>query len=231
MVTQVIHSKEHNPVFESIETQRKALLHDNSIIDVKDFGSRSSINTGNYRKVSEIAAQSLKPPRQAQLLFRLANHMKSQNILELGTSFGITTSYLANTTNCFRLITLEGCQNVASKALQTFRNTKLSNVEIYTGNFSQTLPKILNELSTVDFVFFDGNHRKEATIDYFEQCLLKKNNQSLFVFDDIYHSQEMKEAWEYVKANEQVTVTIDLFYMGLVFFKKELHKQDFMIRF
>ncbi|HAZ01241.1 MAG: hypothetical protein A2W95_09410 [Bacteroidetes bacterium GWA2_40_14] len=231
LVTQVVHSSVSSTIFTDIEAQRKLLLKDSTPLDVQDYGAGSQHLKGTNRKVRELAVHSLKPAKQAQLLFRLANHMKSQNILELGTSLGITTCYLAKTGHCSKLVTLEGCPNVAKMAQQTFKKLKLTGVDLVVGEFSQTLPKVLDGFSTLDFVFFDGNHREKPTLEYFEHCLKKKNNQSLFVFDDIHHLPEMKEAWEQIKANPEVTATIDLFHLGLVFFKKELSKQDFMVRF
>jgi hypothetical protein len=40
----------------------------------------------------------------------------------------------------------------------------------------------------------------------------------------------MKEAWEIIKVHPQVTVTVDLFWIGLVYFKKGQVKEDFLIR-
>ena len=108
---------------------------------------------------------------------------------------------------------------------------ELQNIEQHVGNFDDVLPKILSEKEKIDFVFFDGNHRKEPTLNYFRQCLDKVHEGSVFIFDDIYWSLEMKEAWSEIKMNEQVTVTLDLFYLGIVFFRKEQVKQHFIIRY
>ena len=72
---------------------------------------------------------------------------------------------------------------------------------------------------------------RQATLNYFEQCIPYINNNSLFIFVDIHWSEEMEEAWEEIKKNKNVTLTVDLFQLGLVYFHKELTKQDFVIRF
>jgi hypothetical protein len=41
----------------------------------------------------------------------------------------------------------------------------------------------------------------------------------------------MERAWAAIKAHPSVTVTIDLFYVGLVFFRKKQPRQDFWLRY
>ena len=108
----------------------------------------------------------------------------------------------------------------------------IKNVTIIEGDFDDTLPSFLKTQNALGLVFFDGNHRKDATLKYFHQCLEKANDESIFIFDDIHWSKEMEEAWEHIKQSSQVTLTIDLFFIGLVFFRKNFKaKQDFILRF
>ncbi|RZK22361.1 MAG: class I SAM-dependent methyltransferase [Hymenobacter sp.] len=187
---------------------------------------------GTQRRVSTIARYAAKPPRLAQLLFRLVNHFQPATILELGTSLGLTTAYLAAATTRSQVITFEGCPNTAAVAHETFEKLGLQNVRLVEGNLDQTLPATLAALpKPVDFVFFDGNHRYEPTLRYFEQCLDKAHEDSVFVVDDIHWSAEMAQAWETIKAHPAVTVTVDLFYVGLVFFRKTQPKQNFWLRY
>ncbi len=79
--------------------------------------------------------------------------------------------------------------------------------------------------------FFDGNHRKEPTLRYFEQCIHFSNENSIFVFDDIHWSKGMESAWEYIKNDRRVSITIDLFWFGIIFFVEGVEKQDFVIRY
>jgi predicted O-methyltransferase YrrM len=215
-----------------IEERRRALLKSNKIITVKDFGAGSQVAGGAQRRVRAIARHAAKPPRLAQLLFRLINHFQPATVLELGTSLGLTTAYLAAASSRSQIITFEGCPNTADMARETFEKLDLKNVRLVEGNLDQTLPAKLAELTQpVDFVFFDGNHRYEPTLRYFEQCLAKAHEDSVFVLDDIHWSAEMERAWEAIKANPAVTVTVDLFYVGLVFFRKTQPRQDFWLRY
>jgi predicted O-methyltransferase YrrM len=231
LVTQVIHDYTPFYCFAEIEAQRKSLLNNNTVIQVNDLGTGKTKNKEKQRKISDLAKNSLKPAKQAQLLFRLINYFGYRNLLELGTSLGITSSYLAKTDSRAKLISLEGCENTASLAHETFEKLKINNVELIPGDFSFTLPQALEQFNKLDFVFFDGNHTKSATLNYFERCLEKIHNETLFVFDDIYLNPGMEAAWESIKKHPQVRVSLNLFHMGLVFFKKELSKQHFNLRF
>jgi predicted O-methyltransferase YrrM len=130
-----------------------------------------------------------------------------------------------------KVYTLEGCPNTLSIAKETFEVLQINNVETVAGNFDDTLPSLLEKLNQVDFIYFDGNHTKSATLHYFNLALAKANENSLFIFDDIYWSEEMIDAWKIIKADQRVSITIDLYFIGLVFFKKGQAKENFTILF
>jgi predicted O-methyltransferase YrrM len=154
------------------------------------------------------------------------------NILEMGTSFGITSSYLAMSMPHQTLVTMEGAPAIAQEAHATFDLLRLKNIEIVEGDFTTSLPVYLNSISNVGMVYIDGNHRYAATMEYFKLLLSKVNEQSILIFDDIYWSSEMEQAWDEIKKHEAVTLTIDLFNIGIVFFRKESkQKQHFTIRY
>jgi predicted O-methyltransferase YrrM len=166
------------------------------------------------------------------LLFRLTHYYQPGTTLELGTSLGISTAYMALGNPQGRVVTMEGAKQVSHIAADIFKQLKLSNIELITGNFDDTLPALLKTLDTVDMVFIDGNHRKQPTLHYFELLLPKINNDSILIIDDIRWSEEMEEAWHAIKNHPAVKVTIDLFFMGVVFFKEDFkRKQHFIIRY
>ncbi|MDO7852673.1 class I SAM-dependent methyltransferase [Hymenobacter sp. CA1UV-4] len=217
--------------YAAVETRRRQLLSSAASISVTDFGAGSHTGAGRQRRVADIARTAAKPPQLAQLLFRLANYFRPATILELGTSLGLTTAYLAAADSRSRVVTFEGCPNVAAVARETFAALQLRNIDLIEGNIDQTLAPALAALSApIDFAFFDGNHRYEPTLRYFEQCLAHRTEHSVFVFDDIHWSEDMERAWETIKAHPDVTLTVDLFYIGLVFFRKNQPKQHFWLR-
>lgn len=231
LLTNVIYTKTEYYTYQAIEELREKLLTSGEIIECTDLGAGSLKNNRKKRSIKQIARTALKSPKYAQLIFRLVNHFQPKQVLELGTSLGITTAYMASVNSKANIITIEGCKEITDVARQNFEQLELKNIEQLTGNFDVVLPLVLNEKEKLDFVFFDGNHRKGPTLNYFEQCLQKAQEDSVFIFDDIYWSAEMKEAWEEIKQNNRVTVSIDLFYMGIVFFRKEQAKQHFIIKF
>ena len=232
LVTKVLNDKSQYTEFEKIELLRKQLLSNKTILEIEDFGAGSVKGSTKKRRVQQIASVSLKPKKYAQLLYKLVKYVKPKTILELGTSLGLTSAYLASANKEAQLITIEGAPSIAAIAKENLDHLQLQNVHLITGNFDETLETVLAKKSAIDFVFIDGNHRKEPTLRYFEQLLKKSTEQSLFVFDDIHWSRDMNEAWTTIKNHSSVTLTIDLFFIGLVFFRKEQKvKQHFTIRF
>ena len=230
LIDKVIYDFEPKKVYADIEALRKQLLNDKRSIQVTDLGAGSKVNNDQTKKISDIARNALKPRRLAQLLYRLAADLKPLNIIELGTCLGITTVYLQNASPKAKVYSLEGSPETAAVALETFQKAGLTNIAEITGNFDDTLPGVINELDQLDFVFVDGNHQRDATIKYFEWCLAKVHEDTMLIFDDIYWSEGMKEAWQEIKAHPRVTVTVDLFWIGLVFFKKGQAKEDFLVK-
>ncbi len=217
--------------YAAIEALRKNLFFDTRIITVTDLGAGSHLNNNRQKKISSLARNALKTPKLAQLLYRLVAELKPSSIIELGTCLGITTLYLQKAAPQAKVYTLEGCPETAAIASETIKKGDADNIELITGNFDNTLPGVINNLPQLDFVFVDGNHQKEATLKYFEWCLPKVHEKTVLIFDDIYWSEGMKEAWREIKAHPKVTVTIDLFFIGLVFFKTGQAREDFLIKF
>lgn len=232
IIAKILNDKTVYPEYEKVEALRNQLLNDSTLLEVEDFGAGSVIDKKSKRTISSIAKNAAKPKKFGQLLFRMVKHYQPATILELGTSLGITTSYLSLAKPDARLITMEGSKKISEVAKKNFQNLGLKNIELVEGNFDNTLSSVISQLSSIDFAFIDGNHRKEPTEIYFKKLLAKTNNNSILVFDDIHWSCEMEAAWETIKKDAAVTCSIDLFFIGIVFFRKEFKdKQHFTIRF
>ena len=230
-VDKVLLDKNKYTEFDSIEGRRAELLKDNTVIEIEDFGAGSTILPFKTRVVKDTAKVSLKNKKYSTLLFRIIKYYDLKNIVELGTSFGITTSYMARATTG-KVYTFEGAKSIAGIAVETFKRLDIFNVNLTEGDFDQTLVSKLKEIGRVDLAFIDGNHRKKPTIDYFELFKNSIEENGMMIFDDIHWSKEMEEAWEVIKKDSTVTLSIDLFFIGIVFFRKEFKvKQDFIIRF
>jgi|SRR6476661_3802839 len=231
LVDDVIYDFSEKEEYKIIEKLRGELLQDDRTIRITDLGAGSLLNNNKQKQVKAIAKNALKPKKLAQLIYRLVQNHQPGNIIELGTCLGITTAYLSKAAPDAQIITMEGCPQTADVAKQNFQKLQLNNVKLTVGNFDDLLPSVIDNSPQLDFIFVDGNHRKDATLNYFNWCLPKVHENTLLIFDDIYWSEGMKEAWQEIKNHPQVCVTIDLFWIGLVYFKKGQAKEDFMIKF
>jgi predicted O-methyltransferase YrrM len=190
------------------------------------------VSKTNQRSIASIARHAAKPKKWAQLLFRIVNYYQPENILELGTSLGISTSYMAMANPHAHIVTAEGSSAIAERAHKNFRSLQLTSVHQVKGNFNDTLPVILKSLPKLDLAFIDGNHRLEPTLQYFNQLLPSLHEGSIVIFDDIHWSAEMEQAWNAIRENNAVRLSVDLFFIGLVFFSDQFKaKQHFTIRF
>lgn len=229
-VTRVLNARRQKPAYHGIELVRTRMLNSRSLVEVQSLGASGG---GQTRKVmlKTLTARTSKSAKYGELLERICEYYQPRFAIEIGTSVGISTLYQAlGLTNGY-LLTLEG--NEASVKIAKHNAGKLGfqNIQFVEGLFENTLPMVVQAIPSVDYVFFDGNHTMRATLDYFEQCLTKSHENTIFVFDDIRWSDEMFMAWQKIKNHERVKVTVDLFFMGIVFFRSGQEKEHFTIRF
>ena len=218
---QVVEDDRWYYAFEEIEGVRGYMLKDKRAIPIKDLGAGSQVDNRKERTIASLAKHTANSPVICQMLFKIVNLYKPKRMLELGTSLGISTQYQAAASLNGKMVTIEGCPNTAHLAAGNFKLMKTENISLLEGAFDDVLPHAFQELGGLDYVFFDGNHRKEPTLRYFEQCLAQAHNDSVFIFDDIHWSEGMESAWATIQAHPKVTLTIDLFFFGVVFFRKE----------
>ncbi len=203
------------------------MCNDKRTINTLDFGT----GTGGIRKIADIASKASKPPKIAQLLFRIIQYYRFKDVLELGTSLGISTMYMASASENGRCITLEGCPETASIARENFNKLGIPDIKLITCNINEMLEDVLKENGKQDFIFMDANHRYEALIEYFAICVNYLKENSIIVIDDIYWSEEMEKAWTEIKEHPQISATIDIFHLGIIFFNPELKKKHYKIRY
>lgn len=229
-VTKVLEGRSGSEAkLKEIEMLRKTLLSSIEEIKVIDLGAGSIKNTTSLKKVNDIVKNSAKTRKYSRLIYRITEHYKLNKFLELGTSAGISSMYIAAAAD--EVTTVEGSPEIADLAMENFSKLNFRNIRLIKGNFDDVLPEILNKTNSFNCVFFDGNHREDATLKYFELCLPYVTNETIFIFDDINWSEGMKNAWHNIMQHPSVKVTIDLYFIGIVFFRKELSKENFVIRF
>jgi predicted O-methyltransferase YrrM len=239
LVRSVLMDRTGDPAFAAIEGLRRRLLRDDGVLEVEDMGAGSVVGPGGgsvgglrVRRVADIARHAAKPARLGRLLFRLVKYYRPSVAVELGTSLGLSTAYLAGGAADAGVWTIEGSAAVAERAAGHLSELGLGRVEVITGNFDVVLEPLVERVGPVELAFVDGNHRYEPTMRYFEILMRHSGLAAMLIFDDIHWSAEMERAWAEIKADPRVMLTIDLFFLGLVVMRDEFKvKQDFTIRF
>ena len=229
LVQKCFYDKTKYSEYSVLEKYRNSLLKNKNTIEVTDFGAGSRIFKSNTRPINAIAKNAGISPERAKLLFRIVNYFQPKSILEIGTSLGLATSALA--LNDFsEVTTLEGCPETMKQCQLQLQKFNIGNVKGITGEFSKQLTAYNLKPTTFNLIYFDGNHSKQATLDYFDLLLPTINNETVWIFDDIHWSAAMEEAWEIIKKHPKVKVTVDTFQWGIVFFRSEQVKENFIVR-
>jgi predicted O-methyltransferase YrrM len=234
LITKCFYDRKNKPEYALLKDYKNTLLQNRNTIEVTDFGAGSKVFKSNKREISKIAKTAGITEKRAQLLFRITSYFQPDTILEIGTSLGIATFSLAvGSQKLFsktKIATIEGCPETSKIAQEQLKKFGLTNVDCIVSEFSSYLKTVTSSSKYFSLIYFDGNHQKQATLDYFDLLLPTITNDTLWIFDDIHWSAAMEEAWEIIKLHPKVTVTIDTFQWGLVFFRKEQPKEHFIIR-
>jgi predicted O-methyltransferase YrrM len=231
LVTAVLNDSRIYKEFQSIEEARSLYYSNTEVIVQEDFGDGSGFSKSSEKRICEIARKASTKQKYGELLFRLVRFYQPKNIIEYGTSLGLGTLYIAKAAPNSAIISMEGSEELSLKARQMFKFMGINNVRVINGEFKMLAEsgEVFNE--PVDFVYFDGCHTKEMTLYLFEKTLLIAGESSVFVFDDIRWSAGMEDAWKHISADKRVSLSIDLFYIGLVFFNKGISKQHIAIKY
>ncbi len=233
LINHVFRNKEYYNDFAILDNYFDELKQKESAIETTDFGAGAGENDYKVylKPLGKIVKERSHTKPRLHLLYNLMKYFRPETMLEFGTAAGVSSMYLKKGLPESRMVTMEGCPGLCAVARENFERMKLENITVSNGNFDVILPEVLKSFDKLDFVFFDGNHRKEPTLNYFNQCMEKAHENTLFVFDDIHWSKGMETAWNTIKADNRVSLTIDIFWFGMVFFKKGVVKQDFIIKY
>lgn len=230
-VTQILTARKNKPVYHAIELIRSNMLKSNAAIKVLPLGAGAGNGKVRNIPLKQLVQATSKSAKYGELLERICDYYNPGYALEIGGSVGISTLYQAAGIQNGYLVSLEGNPKSVEIARYNAEKMGMQHIQFGEGLFEDTLPVVIEQIPRLDYVFFDGNHTLEATIRYFELCLHKATERSIFIFDDIRWSNEMNLAWQKIKNHPQVTVTIDLFFLGIVFFHPGQMKEHFTLRF
>jgi len=228
LITKCFYNKTKLSAYQKLYQYRTELLSNKNNIQVTDFGAGSRVFKSNTRAIAGISKTAGVTKKRAELLARLSQYFDFNTALEFGTSLGLASSAIAFGNPKTKITTLEGCPETSRIAKQYFEKYQLNNITAINTNFNSFLEK---DTLTYDLIYFDGNHQKHATLEYFNALINNATNDAVFIFDDIHWSAAMEEAWEEIKKHPKISITIDTFFWGYVFFRAETkHKEHFIIR-
>jgi len=231
LVKRVFRKKTDHDIIYAIEKIRMKLINDKQRILVQDLGSGNNLYKTESRRISDIARYSPVTKKYGRLLSNLASEFGKPMIIELGTSFGISTMYMAASCNDTIIYTIEGCPGIAKIAKQNFDEAGLTNIKLIEGSFDEVLPDLLTIGVSPGMVFIDGNHRKAPLLKYFRQIAEISGSNTVIIIDDINYSKEMAEAWKEIKLHMKVSVSIETGRMGVIFFREGINHKDYIIRY
>lgn len=226
LVSQGLNTQAPADIVAQLKKYNRLLFQNSTVIEVTDYGAGSRVFASNKRKISALARHAGTPLRKQKLLYQISTHLNCINLLELGTSLGRGTIALALNPNS-RVTTLEGCPQTAAIANEYFTSFKMNNIQLQLGKFEDVLPTFQ---TLWDAVYVDGGHSLEQTLRYMEMLLPQTHNDTVIIMDDIYLNREMTQAWHRLQEHPKVSVSIDLFHFGLLFFRKEQMREKFSIR-
>lgn len=215
LADEVIYDFSSKKVYEEIEAERKKLLNDDKTAS----------------KVGKQAKNDLKSPRLLQLLYRLAAYHQPKHLIEIRTDFGITTTYLAKAGVDANVFTLIDTAAMAALTQQNLAAIGVNNVTIAVGKLEEVFKSTIEQTQTLDLVYIGGKNGKDFSLTIFNLCLTKADEHTVIIFDQIYWNEEMQSAWQTIKNHPEVSITIDLFWLGLVYFRKGQAKEHFKLKF
>jgi predicted O-methyltransferase YrrM len=214
-----------------IHEWRKKLSKKNSILQTNDSGSGSKVHSGKGREVNSILRKSSIKHKYGRILYSLVKELNPQTVIELGTGIGISTAYLAKANETTKIFSIDADPEKSRFALHELKKLGINNVIFKTMLFKDIFPLLLKQSDQPAMVFIDGDHSYKGTLEYFESIKKLARPGSFIVFDDIRWSTGMEQAWDEVKSDPSVAISIDLFFIGIVFFREGIFKQDFVINF
>ena len=229
--TRIIQGKQENELFDTIESYRHQYLQDENYIKVTSPGAPSRVSNDGKRKISRLAQHGISKPKNSRLLYRIIQDMQPEIIVELGSSLGINTLYLSAAYPQAQVYTFEGCKETAQLAAQLYDNWPIKNISLIEGNIDETLPRLCTKLDRIDFAYLDANHRFKPTVNYFNLLMKKSSSHSILILDDIYWSEGMYQAWKTIISKPEISLSLDLFELGIVFCRKLPIKQHYTLMY
>ena len=200
--------------FARVEAHRKRLLASNEVVDYRVFGSN------NTELIKNVCAKATSPATWARLIYTLAKELPAKKVLEIGTNLGVSGSYLLEamrSTEGSHLVTMDGMPRYVEISREAFLTiVPEARFETIVGRYEDTFDAMVARHEGFDLLFIDGNHQRDPTVEYFLKLLSRATRPSLWVFDDIYWTTGMEDAWRTIRHHPQTAYSIDMYKQGIV---------------
>lgn len=217
--------KEQHPYEAELEAIRQQLLQDNELLIIEDFGAGSKKLKKNTRKTSDVTKYSTSQRKFNKLYQFFCLETPARHVLELGTCTGLNAHYLSKVSTG-DVHSLEGSEALWKKAKDYH---KAENLQFHLGDIKTSLPKILKELTSIDFALLDATHTEDATMRYFDCIAPCLHTQSIVAVADIHWSKGMENAWEALKKHPKTSLSFDFFECGILYFDPKLPKESYIL--
>ena len=224
-IKEVLKNNRHYYAYGEVDKLTDRLERDSRVIEHHDLGAGSKYKF-NKKTVKSFLQSSSSTAYKGKILFHLARKYHPNHILELGTNLGVGSCYLSLGNKSSTIDSLEGCPNLSKIAQENFHFLKLNNIKITIGNFKNTLDEVLESIPQLDLAFLDGDHSYAGTMEYFQKIKPIIYEKSIVILDDIYWSEGMTKAWNEIKADPSVRLSIDLFSIGILFFDTSVQMDE-----
>ncbi len=231
LVRNVIYNKKREKVPSEIIEYHKSIRNSREKIVINDLGAGSRITKSGQRSLASLARRSSVTYRQGALLYRLAKWYRPAELIEFGTGLGISTAYLAAGAGTVPFTSIEGSCGKHAFAVSHAEESGLKQVELIRGEFKNHFRGLVNKASDHLLVFIDGDHRYGPTIEKVKAILEnKKITEFILILDDIYWSKEMERCWNECRNDPGISISLDLFYFGILIKRPEMAKKHYMLK-
>lgn len=230
LYTKVFKSDKLDGDYSEIETIRASMVNSKDMVELNGLGAGSKVTASYKRSISDIVKSGNTPKKYSELFYRLVKYFNVRKVIELGTSAGINTLYLSKY-EATKVYTFEGEPELIKVAKYNFDQYKARNIKIIEGDIDHTLSSFLDGSIKPDLVYIDANHRYGSTMRYIQLIIRNKHKDTVVIIDDIHWSREMHRAWQTISNIPEVTLSLDLFQCGILFFKPEFTKQHFILNY
>ena len=196
---------------------KRRLYTDQCRVPRMDFGAGSRYFHHENHTIAQLAGISGASRWSGRFLKSLARHLRPSVVLELGTSLGLSTLYLAEGCDpeC-RIHTIEGNVVLANRAKVNFEQADYDNITVHIGTFRTILPTLLDRIPNPNLIVIDGDHRSDSLLAYVERCLPYLSDPGWIVVDDIRWSPDMHCGWRALRQYPGVKKSIDTYHYGIL---------------